>query len=111
MNLLSNEFLSYLIGADEVNLKDGKIIIKFLQNSERYICMKEAVSFLEEFNSCNCVEKNFLIDEMKNLYDYFNRVLENAKKNLPFGFEYIYDEETQQVIDKLKKALISKGKI
>jgi|GEM_PF-6397060 len=111
MNILSENFLIYLIGVDEVKIKDGKAIIKFLSNSERYVCMKEAVSFMKEYNSCTAYEKNFLIDEIKNLYDYFNKVLERAKKDLPFGLEYVYDAENQHVINEMKEVLILKGKI
>ena len=52
MNKKPEDYLAYLIGVDEIKIKDRKAIIKFSLNSERYVCMKEAVSFMQEYNSC-----------------------------------------------------------
>lgn len=110
MDLTLSNVLSFMIGADEVIVKDNKAIIKFYQNSERYSVLREAIAFLNEFETCNANEENYMIDEIKKLYNYFDAVKKKAKENYNIGLEYVYCDEVQEVINKLEEKLIKKGK-
>lgn len=110
MNIEFTECLNFLIGADKVEIENGKAIITFFENSDKYSCMAQALAFMKEYNSSDLKGKDVLIDQIKNLYDYFNEVLDRAKK-MSFGLEFVFAEENQKIIDQMKEALIKKGKL
>ena len=101
------KFLCFLVGVDEVHIKGGTVVCKFLKESSRYTVYAEAIAFIEEYNLCTTGDRKFLIDYIKKIYNYFNSVIMQA--NNKYSFEnsllFKYDSETNAIIQQLKKII------
>jgi hypothetical protein len=60
------KFLCFLVGVDEVHIKGGTVVCKFLKESSRYTVYAEAIAFIEEYNLCTTGDRKFLLAVIRN---------------------------------------------
>ena len=102
----------YLVGVDELHIKEGKAVCKFIKESPRYTIYAEALAFIEEYNCCSLTDRKFLIESIKKIYNSFNHVINQAndKYSLKNSLSFEYDIETSKIIQELQKIIKVSGK-
>ena len=109
MNRIDNTLIAYLIGVDRAETNsNGEIVCSYTKDSKRFVCMRLALSLIEEYEK-SPLEGKILLPIIQDVRKIFNEVLESASQ-LFKGISIVYDKETQDVIDQLDEILLSNNK-